>query len=104
MFSLERKYIELFLRFVLIGLALVFLQLLSFDVVAAGRLEAIANGIVSGSPEKIRQLQMIAIYGSAILLLLVLLNMVRDKNRGKRLIALLAMQLLANAVVIYHIS
>jgi len=104
MFSLDQKHIEIFLKSIYICLAVVFFQLISFDVVAAGRLEAIASGIVSGSSEKIQQLQMTAVYASAVLLLLVLLNMVRERKKGKRLMALLAIQLLVNAVLIYHFS
>jgi len=104
MLSLDQKHIEIFLKSIFICLVVVFLQLISFDVVAAGRLETIANGIVSGSSEKIQHLQMTAVYASAALLLLVLLNMVREKKKGKRLMALLAIQLLVNAVLMYHFS
>jgi len=104
MFRLEQKHVEYFLKAIFISLVLIFFQLVSVDVMAAGRLETIASGIVSGSAEKMRQLQMTAIYGSAVLLLLVLLNLVRKRKKGKRLMALLAIQLLVNAVVIYHFA
>ncbi len=104
MFDRYQKYIELFLKSIPNCLVLAFFQLISFDVIAEGRLAAIANGMISASAGTTKQLQMLGIYGGALLVLLVLLNMVRERKGKKRVMALLAIQLLCNALLIYHLS
>jgi len=85
-------------------LAVAFIQLVSFEVAAGERLEAIATGMVSATAGSTQQLQTLAIYGSAVFVLLVLLNLVREKKGKKRLMALLAIQLLCNAMLIHYLA
>ena len=85
-------------------IVLAFLQLLSLDAIAGSRLEAISGGMIAAASGNAEQLQTLGIYGSAVLVLLVLLNMVREQAGRKRLISLLAIQLLCNAMLIYYLA
>jgi len=99
-----QKYMKPFLKNGVNCIAVAFLQLVSFDVFAGGRLESIADGMVAATVGSANDLRMLGIYGSAVLVLLVLLNFVREKKGKKRVVALLAIQLLCNAVLIYSIT
>ena len=83
--------------FLVVGL-LVFLP----DVALAGYFDEVAAGF-SRSKATPEQLTMFAVYGFAIIILLVLLNLVREKKGAGRFAALLAIQLLCNAVLIYYL-
>ena len=72
------------------------------DIALAGYYDAVAASFArsSATPE---QLTMFAVYDSAIFILLVLLNLVREKKGAGRLASLLAIQLLCNAVLIFFL-
>ncbi len=62
MFGQHQRYIELFLK----SITMVCFQLISFDVLAEGRLASISEGMIAAATVNTQQLQILGIYGSAV--------------------------------------
>lgn len=83
-------------------LLLVGLLALLPDVVLAGFFDEVASSF-SKSRASQEEITKFVIYCSAIVILFILLNLVREKRGGSRLMALLAIQLLFNTVLVFYL-
>lgn len=75
------------------------------EAVLAGRVGDIASAISGGNTnEKLHQLTMIGLYGGALILLLVLINLAQQKKGAKRLVALVLLLLFGTSFLILHLA